>query len=199
MDRLERIEAIVEENAKSIKELQVSQAKIVEENAKSIKELQISQAKTDQQMNKVLVGLKSTENYIKNGAEILEDYFHRALEASNLIIGQIKYEEIAKDLNGKTRQLVGQYDIALFNSEHVFLVEVKRKPHVNDFVQLLKQRETFPQIFQDYKGFQIHLGLAGESFYADLLPVAKENGIYLLQPKADGLKIMPPDSAQDSF
>ena len=188
MNRLERIEAIVEENAKSIKELRASQ-----------KQLQISQEKTDKQMNKVLVGLKSTENYIKNGAEILEDYFHRALEASNLIIGQIKYEEIAKDLNGKTRQLVGQYDIALFNSEHVFLVEVKRKPHVNDFVQLLKQRETFPQIFQDYKGFQIHLGLAGESFYADLLPVAKENGIYLLQPKADSLKIMPPDSAQDSF
>ena len=137
-------------------------------------------------------GLKKTENFIRNSAEIVEDNFYRALEDSDMIIDNIHYDEIAKDLKGRTKKFEGQYDIVLFNSEHVFIIEVKHKPHVNDLKQLKKQKETFPKIFRDYKDFHIHLGLAGEGMHQELFEAAKKEGIYLLQTQADELQITAP-------
>ena len=109
-----------------------------------------------------------------------------------MIIDNIQYDEMETNFKGRNKRLQGEYDIVLFNSSHLFIVEVKRKPHINDFKQLLKQKESFPQIFNDYKDFNIHLGLAGEAFYPEVIEEAKRLGIYILKTKENDLEIITP-------
>ena len=147
--------------------------------------LATSQAKTERQMANVL-------GFIDNTADILENKFAYALEESDMVIDHIQYDEITQNLKGKSKTLQVEYDIVLFNASHLFIVEVKRKPHINDFKQLLRHKETFPQVFIDYKDFHIHLGLAGEAFYLEVIDEAKRLGVYILQNKADELEIITP-------
>ena len=135
---------------------------------------------------------KKTDGYIRNSSEILENNFFEALEESDMVIDYIQYDEITQNLKGKSKTLQVEYDIVLFNASHLFIIEVKRKPHINDFKQLLRHQKTFPQVFTDYKDFHIHLGLAGEIFYPEVIDEAKRLGVYILQSKADELEIITP-------
>ena len=161
----QELKELVASNAQAITRLEASQ----EQLTASQKELAASQQKTDKQVLRMLQGMAQIQNFISNASDVLEDQFYRAfleeLEDHGVIeIGKIVYDEIVKDLRGKTKKLQGQYDLVLFNSDHLFIAEVKSKPHVKDFEQMLKQKESFPAIFKDYADFQIHLGLAGEFF-----------------------------------
>ena len=96
--------------------------------------------------------------YINNSTKILEDNFSRALEEI-MAINSMEYDKIAQNLKGRNGKLEIEYDIVLFNSSYLFILEVKRKPHINDFKQLLEQKESFPKVFKGYDNFQIHLEL----------------------------------------
>ena len=109
-----------------------------------------------------------------------------------MLIDGIKYDEIVQNLKGISEKLKVEYDIVLFNASHLFIVEVKRKPHINDFKQLLKHKALFPQVFKGYDNFNIHLGLAGEAFYPKIMKEAKRLGIYILKTKAEELDIIAP-------
>ena len=144
--------------------------------------------KTDAQIEKIA---KQLGGFVNNEGKIIEDQFFHALKKCMLIDG-IQYDDIEFDMQYRGRKLKAQFDIVLFNSQHLLIVEVKRKPHLNDLEKLLKYKKIFPEIFTDYQGFQIHLGLAGESFYEDIFAQAKHLGIYLLQTETDDLKIIAP-------
>ena len=134
---------------------------------------------------------KKLEGYIGVESDILEDFFFRALAKDKKVNG-IKYHFISADFGGLYQGQSVQIDIALINDFHVFLVEVKHQPRVSDFKQLLKQKKAFPHIYPQYAQLKIHLGLAGEILRKDLFKHAKKYGIYLLQPKTDGIKIISP-------
>ena len=105
-------------------------------------------------------------------------------------INGIKYDMLDKDLKGRYGKLTGQYDIVLFNTDHIFIVEVKRKAHVNDIDKVLQLKASFPKIFPQYSDFTFHLGLASENFYDDVITEAKVQGIYLLQEEAGAVEII---------
>ena len=74
-----------------------------------------------------------------------------------------------RTLKLKRKRFKGRYDIILFNSEIILLVDVKRKVHISDIDKLLKYKETFPLLFKKYRDFKIYLGLASDSFYDEVI------------------------------
>ena len=181
-----------EQFAKSKAEYEARQAKIdamfeksKAEDAKRQAEYEVRQAKLDKQMANVL-------GFIGNSADILENKFATAIEDSDMVIDNIQYDEMETNFKGRNKQLQGEYDIVLFNSSHLFIVEVKRKPHINDFKQILKHKKIFPQLFKGYDDFTIHLGLAGEAFYPEVIQEAQRLGIYILKTKENDLEIITP-------
>ncbi len=183
-------------------------AKQQEENAKGMQELKKRQEETTLQFQELgpavasmMRGVKQMENFISNTSEILENRLFRSaeqvIEKNGFIeIGGIRYDEVEQNLKGKNG-ITAQYDLVLFSkTKHLLLIEVKRKPHVKDFQQVLRQKETFPKLFPRYQDYEIHCGLAGEVFYDELISEAEEQDIYLFQEQAGELQVITPASLQ---
>ena len=137
-ERLDRIEAILEKQIADRAEYEVQAEK--------------RQAEIDKRLDKVIRRLEHVENFTKNSAMILEDRFFRGLEDSMIIDG-VQYDDIRKGVNGKNGRQEAEYDIVPYNSDCLFIIEVKHKPHVNNLPQLLKQKKSFSKIFEHYEGF----------------------------------------------
>ena len=204
-DRLDRIEAILDSVAKSqaefdreMKESREAWEKEMEEERQARKEANAAwekEMKEEKRLRKETN--KKLEGYISVGSDLLEDLFYRAAdkeidEQGYILIGEVKYDLLDKNVKGRSGALMGQYDLVFYNDLHVLIVEVKRKLRLDDFQQILKHKQTFPLIYPQYQNFQIHLGLASESVSPDLLAHAKKEGIYLLQPEEDQIKIIAP-------
>ena len=133
--------------------------------------------------------------------EELEDLFYHAAdreidEQGFIQIGQIAYDFVDKNTKGRSGLLLEEYDLVFYSSLHILIAEVKRELSLDDFKdglkQLLKHQETFPIIYSQYQNFQIHLGIACETFPPNLLDHAKQAGIYLLQIEADQIQTIAP-------
>ncbi len=209
-ERLDRVEAILEgiaerqektdaqlsENAKGMQELKKRQ----EENSKQLAELTLQLQELRPAVASMVRGIQRMENFISNTSEILESRLCRSVEQviekyGFIEIGGIRYDEVEQNLKGKDNGITAQYDLVLFSkTKHLLLIEVKRKPHVKDFQQVLRQKETFPKLFPRYQDYTIHCGLAGEVFYDELISEAEEEGIYLFQEQAGELQVITPSS-----
>ncbi len=167
---------------------------LVASNAQAIQELRPAVAS-------MVRGIQRMENFISNTSEILEGRLCRSVEQviekyGFIEIGGIRYDEVEQNLKGKNG-ITAQYDLVLFSkTKHLLLIEVKRKPHVKDFQQVLRQKETFPKLFPSYQDYTIHCGLAGEVFYDELISEAEEEGIYLFQEQAGELQVITSASLQ---
>ncbi len=141
---------------------------------------------------------KKLESYITVESDIQEDAYYRTgqreiEEQGFIIIGQIRYDSVDKNVKGRSdKKVIGQYDVVFYNDFHIFIVEVKHKLRLDDFDQVFRHRETFPVVFPQYRDFKIHLGLACQSIPEHLISHAKAKGIYLLQPEADQIKVIEP-------
>ena len=206
---LDRIAKQQEEFTKELKESREAWDKEMEEerqarkeaNAAWNKQMKESNAAWEKEMKEEKRLRKETnkklEGYISVGSDLLEDLFYRAAdkeidEQGYILIGEVKYDLLDKNVKGRSGALMGQYDLVFYNDLHVLIVEVKRKLRLDDFQQILKHKQTFPLIYLQYQNFQIHLGLASESISPDLLVHAKKEGIYLLQPEEDQITIIAP-------
>ncbi len=189
-EQFDEIWAILQENAKGMQELKKRQ----EETTLQLQELKPAVAS-------MVRGIQRMENFISNTSEILEGRLCRSVEQviekyGFIEIGGIRYDEVEQNLKGKNG-ITAQYDLVLFSkTKHLLLIEVKRKPHVKDFQQVLRQKETFPKLFPSYQDYTIYCGLAGEVFYDELISEAEEEGIYLFQEQAGELQVITPSSLQ---
>ncbi len=203
-DRLDRIEKILEEASAIAKEASI----IAKEANDTVKAVAKQQEKTDAQIARTDAQIARTDaqiakvskqlgGFVNNAGLILEDRIYRCFEESlgqdnPIEIEGVRYDRLNRNISGKFGQTTGQYDIILFNHDHVLIVEVKKKAHVNDLEQILKQKQTFPIVFPHFRSFNFHLGLASESFSKDLISEAKANEIYLMQEKAGVIQIVAP-------
>ena len=115
-----------------------------EQFTKSKAEYEARQAKADERVE--------FGNYQNNGALTLEDRFYRAIkqmikQRTFIEIDHIKYDMADKDLKGRCGQLEGQYDMVLFNTQHILIIEVKKKAHISDIEKVLRLRKSFPKVF----------------------------------------------------
>ncbi len=123
MDRLDRIEKLLED---SIRERKEAQRKTDEQ----IKELRESQKQTDKQLKDTDKRLKKTDEMLKrlskkmngflgNYGEVAEEYFYRSLE-EKMTLGNIKFDEIDRRVKYDNHSV--EFDIMLFNGESVGIV-----------------------------------------------------------------------------
>jgi len=118
-----------------------------------------------------------------------EEYFYNSFDYGEQNFFGEHFDSIEKNLKHKTKKLKDEYDIVLYNSTSVAIIEVKYKAHKNDVAQVLKKAETFKILCPDYKDFKIYLGLASMAFYPELEQECIEQGIAIIKQVGDTVVI----------
>jgi len=118
-----------------------------------------------------------------------EEYFYNSFDYGEQNFFGEHFDSISKGLKPKTKKLEDEYDLVLFNSTSVAIIEVKYKAHKNDVTQVLKKSDTFKILCPDYKDFKIYLGLASMVFYPELEQECIEQGIAIIKQVGDTVVI----------
>ena len=118
-----------------------------------------------------------------------EEYFYNSL-FDDRHLGNIKFDEISKNLHGKIPNLEDEFDIAMFNGSNIALIECKYRATESDVAKLIdKKVGNFKTLFPFYANHNFYLGIAGFSFDDRLEKFAKEHGVAILRQKGDVVEI----------
>ncbi len=215
MDRLDRIEKILEDNAKAQAEREKReaeaqakrdadfakwQAKEAEAQAKRDadferwkKEREKREAKLDEVMSNLA---KQLGSYTDIESQKYEKRYAESLTRMETVDG-IHYDNVEEGMCIANKDL-GQVecDIIMRNDTQLFLIEVKHHPKMKTFNQLFKQRDFLEQAYPRYKG-NIRLGIAAEVIQPKVLEKAKSLGIYILEEESGELRITSPNQSLD--
>jgi len=104
-------------------------------------------------------------------------------------IGKLKFDYIDRNFRRKRNNTEGQYDIILYNSYKVLIVEVKynfKKRYLQDFYKNIKK---FRILFPDYADYKIYGAIAGMTFEDEALEEAKTYGFYILSQNNQNIQV----------
>ncbi len=186
MDRLDRIEKILEDNAKA-------QAERDADFERWKKEREKREAKMDEVMSNLA---KQLGSYTDIESQKYEKRYAESLAKMETVDG-VHYDHVEKGVWIIDKNL-GQTecDIIMRNDIQLFLIEVKHNPKMKTFDQLFKQRDFLEQIYPRYKG-NIRLGIAAEVIHPRVLEKARSLGIYILEEESGQLRITSPNQSLD--
>jgi hypothetical protein len=218
MERLDRIEKILEENALAMAALRISQQetnaqiKATEAQIKAMSEelRELSKA-TDTQIKATSAELrelsKATDAQIKatdaklkevgrqlgeighSSGDAAEEFFYNALE-DHKYLGSVGFDEVSKNIKAKKHRLEDEYDVFLENGNTVGIVEVKHKVKKEHIEKLISQKaKNFRILFPDYSNYKLYVGIAGLAFEQKTEEFASENGIVVLKQKGNLMQV----------
>ena len=156
--------------------------------------------KTDEQMRMTDLQMKKTDEKLKSlGIHIggmanshgysTEEYFFNSLEEDKRL-GDLKFDEISRNLHYKIPNLEDEFDITMFNGKNVAIIECKYNAKEEDVVKLIEKKvSNFRQLFPFYANHSYYLGIASFSFDKRAEKYAKENGVAILRQKGDLVEI----------
>ena len=168
--------------------------------------LAVNSAKTDAQMAKTDAQMAKTDEKLtatsakldriadmvggiaNNQGAVAEEFFSNSLAAKPQI-GGIMFDSVTPNLMFKSKREYSEFDIVLTNGKSVALIEVKYKAHVSDLDQALAKIESYRRWRPEHKDYSIFAGLASFSVPHDVIELAHERGIFVLQRKGDVLEI----------
>jgi hypothetical protein len=119
-----------------------------------------------------------------NQGDVAEEFFYNSLKAAPQV-GGIVFDTVTPNLVIGTKQSSSEFDIVLVNGQSVALIEVKYKAHVNDLDQIQKQVDRYRQLRPEHKNYKIFGGIAGFKVPADVVKLAQERGMFVLQRRGD--------------
>jgi hypothetical protein len=125
------------------------------ETDKLLKESHLRQMETDKQiaeLNKTVGGMQNA-----NGS-FAEYYFFNSFDNGKKDFFGKTFESIEKNMRG--RVVIDEYDIVIFGSTTIAIIETKYKMRPEDVEKVIKKAETFRINFPMYQNHQIYLGLA---------------------------------------
>ena len=169
-----------------IKELFREIAKLQKETDAKFKETDAKFKETDAKFKELF--RQFSDIGLSNG-EAAESFFYNSLEDSK-ILGNVKFDEIAKNIKQKRHRTEDEYDIFLENGNSVGIIEVKykvTKAHINKIVE--KKAANFRILFPDYSDYKLYMGIAGLSFEPETEQMAADNGLVVLKQKGDVLQV----------
>ncbi len=137
-----------------------------------------------QEIHKELGGIGKS-----NGA-IAEDFFAAALEKS-MQVGKLKFDFIDFNQRRKRNNTEAEYDIILYNSYKVLIVEVKyifRLEQLRPFYE--KRLKRFRTLFPEHKEYKLYGAIAAFSFEDEVIEEALKYGFYILSPDNENIKIV---------
>lgn len=151
--------------------------------------LAIAQAETSEQMKKSDAKWDRISTRLGSMADnqgyTTEDYFYNSL-VDSMKLGNVQYNEIAKNIHVKSKRLEDEFDIVMYNGNSTALIECKYKAHKKDVENLIEKKiHNFRVSHPDYENYKIYLGIASFGFYDELEQYAKENGVAILKQKGD--------------
>ena len=165
-------------------ELVASQRKTDEQLAKTDAQL----AKTDAKLDRIAEMLEGVSN---NQGKIAEECFYNSLKQNPVLVGK-QFDSVFRNIVGSTRDSQEEYDILLFNSDSVFIIEVKYRVHPKDIDTLIKRKGgNSLLLLPQYRDFQRHLGLATFSIEDAVLQEALDRGVPVLQRRGDLIETIP--------
>ncbi|MFQ6062251.1 MAG: hypothetical protein ACE5J9_03640, partial [Methanosarcinales archaeon] len=92
------------------------------------------------------------------------------------------------------RNSSGTYDILApgkqKNKEVLLVAEVKSTLKVSDVQEFLEELDHFFEFFEDYRGKELIGIVSGVSFAEGVNSYAERNGLYVLAPSGDSMKIL---------
>jgi hypothetical protein len=199
----EETKQLFKETDKQFKETDNQFKEIAErfkETDKQFKETDRQFKETDKKMLENATELRKTEEILKNlGIHIggmanshgqsTEEYFYNSL-AENPRLGNIKFDEISRNLHFKIPNLEDEFDITMFNGNNIGLIECKYRAKEEDVIKLIdKKIGNFRTLYPLYANHTIYLGIASFSFDARLEKFARDNGVAILRQRGDVVEI----------
>ena len=137
---------------------------------------------TDRRMKELQ---KELGGFGQSQGSFAEEYFFNSFEKGEKNFFGKKFDDIDKNLKGRLKDLKAEYDIVLYNSDSVAIIEVKFKVKKEHIEQLIKKAETFRIIYPYYKDFNIYLGLASMVFPLELEDECRQQGIAVIKQMGD--------------
>jgi hypothetical protein len=179
MERLDRIEKLIEELAISQQEASAEMRISQQETSAMFKETDVKFKKLHQDL--AFIG--------HSNGDAAEAFFYNSLE-DNKVLGNVKFDEIIKNIKQKKHRQQDEYDIFLENGNAVGVIEVKYKVQKNHIEKLIeKKAENFRILFPDYSDYKLYIGIAGLSFEPETEEYAVENGLVVLKQKGELMQV----------
>ena len=146
-------------------------------------------AKNDAKIAKAIASIEKLSveirGYIGNDSQSVEEYFYQTL-AKKMRLGDTQYDEIGRNVRLNANS--PEFDIVLYNGDTIGLVEVKKKAHPDDLESMAENKiKAFKKMLPHYADHRFYFGVATMVSYADLITLAKEQGIFLLTQQGDEL------------
>ena len=121
-----------------------------------------------------------------------EEFFFKGLN-STMSLGHHKFHDIERDLrrHSTKKNLQGQYDIVLTNTDTIVVVEVKYKlseKYVRRFYD--KGLKNFKQLFPFFSNYKLYGAVASMSDPGEASKLAKEYGLFVLGQSGNDLEII---------
>jgi len=170
---------------------------ILRENAVQMKETDRQIKSTDRQIKETDRQRKETERYLRekfselkeyvgnigqNNGAVAESFFYNTL-AKSMKIDEFTFDFIDANVERQNRRqnIKGEYDIVLYNSSVITIVETKYKVHPND-IKALKEKKLpmFRRLYPDKKDFTLYGAIAGMAFPPEVKKMALEQGLFVL-------------------
>ena len=149
--------------------------KISVESAKSMADLKA----TVKAVSKQLGGMANSD-----GA-FAEELFYHTLGETMQFGGQ-HYDIADSNIERLTNGVHSEFDILMYNSTSVAIIEVKYKADLEDIDELVtKKVARFRTLFPQYKDCNIYLGIGSMSFDKKVVKKAYNLGIGILRQKGD--------------
>ena len=180
--RFKRTEQIIKENALSMKDTD----RRFKETALSMKETDKQMKETDRRMKELQ---KELSGFGQSQGSFAEEYFYNSFKKGEKNFFGKKFDDIAKNVKVRLRDLQDEYDIVLYNSDSVAIVEVKFKVKKDHIESIIKKAATFKVLHPYYKDFNIYLGLASLVFPAHLEQECIKKGIAIIKQVGDSVII----------
>ncbi|MDR0304105.1 MAG: hypothetical protein LBH98_04955 [Chitinispirillales bacterium] len=167
-ERLDRIEALMEENAKGFAELREQQKK------------------TDKKLDRLDEIVNGVNNNIGYHAE---QYFQNVFK-KKLSFGKETYDYMISNLEYNKKGKSAEFDSVLVNGKSVAIIEAKNRIHPNFIKEIaLNKASQFREYFPIYKNYELYLGAAGFSFDKSVIEEAKVYGVGIIRQVGDAVEI----------
>jgi hypothetical protein len=197
--RFKKTEALIKELAESSKETDAQIKELAESSKETgaqmketealIKELAESTKATDAQMKKTDARIRAIHEELggisnSNGA-FAEEYFRNVVNEKRTFAGHC-FDDIGINVRRKCDGKEGEFDIVLYNTVVVALIEVKYKAQAGDLEKMAeKYADSFRGLYPQYEKHKIILGIASLSYDEYTIAKAEELGMVVVRQRGD--------------
>jgi len=184
MDRLDRIEQMIERLVASQERTDAQQAKTDAQLAKTDAQLAKTDAqlaRTDARLDKLATMYGGVGN---NQGDVAEAFFFNSITKDNHL-GSIRFDDATRNMDKKRGNIQEEYDIFLTNGEAIAVIEVKYKAHLGDIDKLDRKIDNFKKLFPIYQDYKLYGAMASFHFNPEIKDQLLDRGYFVVERQGE--------------